>query len=124
MLAMQEILGSGRPSNGYDESYWHPLAHDNGVSGHAFMSSVLFISAADMMPNQPIFQAVLYASSMMTAWARIDENAHFLSEAALGWWMGYLACRAVNNTELAHRQITIQPVISPQMTGVGLMIQR
>jgi len=38
--------------------------------------------------------------------------------------MGYLACRAVNDTETAHRQITIQPVIGPEMTGVGVMYQR
>ena len=84
MLAMQEILGSGRPYNGYDQSHWKPFAHDNGVSGHAFMSSVLFISAADMMPNQPICQGVLYACSFMTAWARINDNMHFLSQAAPG----------------------------------------
>ena len=54
----------------------------------------------------------------------MNDNMHFLSQAGLGWWMGYLACRAVDNTEFAHRQITIQPVIGPQMTGVGLMIER
>jgi hypothetical protein len=56
-------------------------------------------------------------------WERIDLNAHFLSQAALGWWMGYLACDAVNHTELAKRHITILPVASPEMTGVGVMYQ-
>ena len=124
MLAMQEILGSGRPYNGYDQSYWKPFAHSNGVSGHAFMSSVLFISAADMMPDQPICQGALYACSFMTGWSRINDNMHFLSQVGLGWWMGYLACRAVDNTQTAHRMISIVPVVNQDMNGVGLVIER
>jgi hypothetical protein len=60
----------------------------------------------------------------MVPWERIDQNQHFLSQAALGWWMGYLACNAVNHTELARRQVMIVPIVSPEMNGVGVVLQR
>lgn len=122
MLVMQEILGSGRPSDTADNSYWHPFAHPNGVSGHAFIGSVPFITAAQMSDN-PLEKGFFYACSMMTAWSRINDDAHYLSEAALGWWMGYLACQAVNNTDLEKRQIMVQPMITPEMSGVGVVYQ-
>ena len=45
-----------------------------------------------------------YACSFVVPWERIDLNQHYLSQAALGWWMGYLACQAVNQTELTKAQ--------------------
>ena len=59
----------------------------------------------------------------MVPWERVDLNQHFLTQAALGWWMGYLACRAVNHTELADRHVMLMPMVTPEMTGVGLMFQ-
>ena len=70
------------------------------------MASCLFISAADMS-DQLVLKGFFYACSFMTPWERVDLNQHFLSQAALGWWMGYLACRAVNNTELADRHVVL-----------------
>ncbi len=123
MLAMQYLTGGSRPSSADSHSTWKPFSASNGVSGDAFMSSCLFISAADMT-DQPAFKVFFYACSFMVPWERIDLNEHFLSQAALGWWMGYLACRAVDQTELMKRNVMIVPVVSPEMTGVGIMIQR
>ena len=30
---------------------------------------------------------------------RINDNAHYLSQVWLGWWMAFLACESVNKTE-------------------------
>jgi hypothetical protein len=123
MLAMQELTGANRPSSPDPHSSWKPFSASNGVSGDAFMSSCLFISAADMT-DQPLAKGFFYACSFMVPWERIDLNQHFLSEAALGWWMGYLACRAVNQTELmTDRRVIFMPVINADMTGVGMTIK-
>ena len=123
MLAMQYLTGGSRPSSVHSHSTWQPFSASNGVSGDAFMSSCVFISAADMT-DQTASKVFFYACSFMVPWERVDLNQHFLSQAALGWWMGYLACRAVDQTELTKRNMMIVPVVSPQMTGVGMVFQR
>jgi hypothetical protein len=122
MLAMQYITGGSRPSFANGHSSWKPFSASNGVSGDAFLSSCMFITAADMS-DQIAWKGLFYACSFIIPWERIDLNDHYLSQAALGWWMGYLACQAVNNTELSKRNVMILPMVSPEMTGVGVMYQ-
>ena len=54
----------------------------------------MLITAADMT-DQPFWKGVFYAASAIIPWERVDLNDHFLSQALLGWWMGYVACQAV-----------------------------
>ncbi|MGA2067093.1 MAG: hypothetical protein ABSG86_19095 [Thermoguttaceae bacterium] len=122
MLAMQYLTGGSRPRDVGGHSSWQPFSASNGVSGDAFMSTCMFISAADMT-EQPLGKGFFYACSFVVPWERIDLNAHFFSQAALGWWMAYLACDAVNSTERAKRHVTIVPLASPEMTGIGVMYQ-
>ncbi len=86
MLAMQELLGSGRPSDTADHSYWHPFAASDGVSGHAYIGAVPFITAAKMSDDY-FEKGFFYACSTLTAWSRIDTDSHYLSQAcwAGGW---------------------------------------
>jgi membrane-associated phospholipid phosphatase len=121
MLLMQWTLGGARPSDGTN-SHWNPFENDHGVSGHAFMGSIPFITAANMVDN-PFAKGALFVCSTFTGWARIDENAHYLSQVWLGWWMGYLACQAVNETQHEDRHLKIVPLVSPDMTGVGVRYQ-
>ena len=123
MLAMQEILGASRPDSLDAHSSWRPFSADNGVSGHAFMGSVPFITAAQMT-DEPAAKGLLYACSFMTGWSRINDNAHYLSEVCLGWWMGYLACRSVNDTNYAKRQVQVLPMVTPEMSGIGVQVQQ
>ena len=122
MLAMQYITGGSRPSFADSHSSWKPFSASNGVSGDCFMNSCMLITAADMT-DQPFWKGVFYAASAIIPWERVELNDHFLSQALLGWWMGYVACQAVNNTELSKRNVMIVPMVSPQMTGVGVTFQ-
>ncbi|MGO8753412.1 MAG: hypothetical protein ACLQNE_46340 [Thermoguttaceae bacterium] len=122
MLLMQEVLGSGRPSDTADNSYWRPFQHDNGVSGHMFVGAVPFITAANMSDNIPE-KAFFYACSTLAGWSRINDDAHYLSEVWMGWGMAYLACQAVNKTQQENQHFTITPVVTPQMSGIGFIYQ-
>jgi len=123
VLLMQGLLGSGRPSDTADNSYWHPFRHDNGVSGHSFVGGVFFITAAQMSDN---FweQGLFYACSAMPAWSRINDNAHYLSQVWLGWSMAFLTCESVNTTQKENQSFRIVPVVTPEMTGLGFVYQR
>jgi len=125
MLFMQGLLGGSRPGEDPVGSGWKAFDDNNAVSGHAFMGAVPFITAAQMS-DRPLARAALYACSTLTAWSRVNDDAHYLSQACLGWWMAYMACRAVDGTQTARQTRTceIVPVATPEMAGVGVTVWR
>ena len=123
MLLMQYVTGAGRPGESEHGSYWQPFSDNNGVSGHAFMGSIPFITAARMVEN-PFAKATLYGLSTFTGWSRINDDDHYLSQVVLGWWMGYLACRAVDDTQQADKHLTLTPIATPGMVGVAMVFSR
>lgn len=121
-LLMQYGLGAARPSD-HGDSSWHPFKDSHGASGHAFISSVPFITAAKMTDDL-VLKSGLYFCSTLTGWSRINDDAHYFSQVVLGWWMGYLACAAVDETNLQNRRFHVAPVVTPEMTGFALMFSR
>jgi hypothetical protein len=123
MLVMQYLLGASRPGEASVGSQWKPFDDSNSVSGHAFVGAVPFITAAKMSHN-PWMKATFYTLSTFTAWSRVNDDDHYLSQACLGWWMAYLACRAADDTEHEDRCFTFTPLVTPEVTGVGMVVQR
>ena len=121
-LALQYLTGGGRPSEIEDESYWRPFRGSHGASGHAFMGAIPFLTLADMADN-PLSKFFYFACSPWAGVTRINDNVHYLSQVWLGWWMAYLACDAVNKTESQQSPLVITPLITPGMTGVGVIYQ-
>jgi len=123
MLLMQSLLGGSRPGEASVESQWKPFDDDNAVSGHAFVGAVPFITAAKMTENRWL-KSGLYLCSTFTAWSRVDHDRHYLSQVCLGWWMAYLACDAVDGTEQKDRCYEVAPVVTREVTGVGITVRR
>jgi hypothetical protein len=95
MFVTQHLTGASRPEERENASHWRPLHDNNGVSGHAFVAAVPFITIARMSRN-PLIRYASYAASILTAWSRVNDNAHFTSQVMLGWYMGYEAVEAVS----------------------------
>lgn len=123
MLAMQWVTGASRPGETSASSHWKPFDDTNGVSGHAFMGAVPFLSAAKMTDN-PYWKAGLYFASTLPGVSRINDDRHYSSQVILGWWMAYLAASAVDETQLADKHLTIGPTILPDGVGVGIEYRR
>lgn len=117
---LQPGLGSGRPYTG--DSHWSPLDYNNGVSGHAFVGAVPFLTAASMTDNYAL-KALLIAGSFGPAWSRIQSDDHYLSQVLLGWAIAYLAVDAVNLTECQSRCLRVVPVNLPQGVGLGVRVE-
>lgn len=111
VLIFQVILGASRP-NEDNGSHWHPFKDNNGVSGHSFMGSVPFLTAAKMTKNH-FFKYSFYAASTLTGLSRINDNKHYFSQFILGWWMGYLA---VNSVDLK------KVYFAPSSNGIGIIV--
>jgi len=118
MLFMQFMLGASRPGETNHSSHWMPFEDTNSVSGHAFIGAVPFITAAKMT-DSVVLKSGLYACSTLTGYSRINDNCHYLSQVVLGWWMAYLACEAIDQTELNHRGMMIMPIASNDSVGFG-----
>ena len=117
MYASQFLTGGSRPGEVIDSSFWRPFSDNNGVSGHAFVGAIPFLSAA-MMADDPWLKAGFYGASTLAGLSRINDDAHYTSQAILGWWFAYLAAAAVNATEDETRAWSI--VSMPTRDGVML----
>jgi membrane-associated phospholipid phosphatase len=98
LLAFQQLTGGSRPTEISEGSEWHPLHDNNGISGHSFMGSLPFITAAKMTDNRGL-KLIYYAGSTLAPLSRVNDNAHYPSQVALGWWMAYLAASAIDATD-------------------------
>ena len=122
----QSLLGSERPNSGNEKgSYWRPFHEDHAVSGHSFIGAMPFITAAQMVEN-PWLKGVFYTCSVLPAWSRVNDNAHYLSQAVLGWYLAYLSVRAVSQTEGTRlpKGLTIFPIAEGRYVGFGALYRR
>ncbi len=112
LLAAQQLTGGSRPAERDNAAHWRPFSDNNGVSGHAFIGAVPFITLAHMSDNTALRDSA-YAASALAAWSRINDDAHFASQALLGWYMAYEATDAVAQSAARdHRpreEVTIEP---------------
>jgi len=120
LIFMQFATGASRPNEG-DGSQWRPFNDNNSVSGHAFMGSLPFINGA-MMTDEPLLKGTLYVCSTFTGLSRVNDDAHYMSQAMLGWWMSYLACRSVDGTEEDDSGFQLIPLAHPEGTGIGAIL--
>ena len=115
-LAGQRILGGSRPDE-ENGSNWQPFSDNNAVSGHSFIGAVPFINAAKMVEFVPA-KCMLYAASGLCAYSRVNDEAHYLSQALLGWWMAYLAASVVDQNISADAP-RVRPVYRREYSGAA-----
>jgi hypothetical protein len=118
-LLGQYILGGGRPTSG--TSKWFNGKY-NGISGHAFAGAIPFITAAQMTDNFWI-KSIFYICSTFTMLSRIHDDAHYISQGLLGWYIAYLAVRAVSQSEgrKLPKGLTLFPIIEKNNVGAGFI---
>lgn len=121
VFVMQNLLGGDRPIEG--STTWTPFKHDHAVSGHAYVGATPFIMAAKMT-DKLWLKIFFYTFSTFPAWSRINDGMHSLSQVGLGWFMAYMACEAVaetNHTRVANYAFT--PIFSGDTIGVNFMLK-
>jgi hypothetical protein len=117
LIIMQQITGGSRPTETDESSEWHSFRDNNGISGHAFMGSLPFITAAKMTENRG-YKLLFYAGSTIAPLSRINDNAHYPSQVALGWWMAYLAASAIDATESPNARWRFYPYSTGDSSGM------
>lgn len=120
LLATQILTGGSRPEEKNHNSQWRPFQDDNGVSGHSFMGAVPFLTIARMYDDNPYIKYLAYAGSFFTAWSRVNDNAHYTSQAALGWYMAYESVDSVFDSDSTQKSYSIAPMFKEG--GYGLQV--
>ena len=120
LVILQHLTGGSRPTETNESSEWHPMRDNNGISGHAFMGSLPFITAAKMTDNRG-YKFLFYAGSAIAPLSRVNDNAHYPSQIALGWWMAYLAASAIDATDNPNARWRFQPYSTGD--GTGMMVE-
>jgi membrane-associated phospholipid phosphatase len=122
LYVLQWTTGASRPDESSAGSKWKPFQDANGVSGHAFIGAVPFLAAADMVES-PLLKGTLYVCSTFTAFSRMTDNAHFPSQAFLGWYLAWASARAVDATEMRFADMEVRVVPLPMADLGGMAVE-
>ncbi|HEY2881444.1 MAG TPA: phosphatase PAP2 family protein [Pirellulales bacterium] len=122
LVTLQYVTGASRPGQTSAGSHWTPFKSTHGVSGHAFVGSVPFFTAAEMTDFIPL-KIGFYAMGSAAGISRIYTDSHYLSQVGLGWWLAYFSTVAVSDTVFAEHAWQLVPLPSNDATGVAIMYQ-
>lgn len=113
-LFIQYATGASRPEEG--GSGWKPFRGNNGLSGHAFVGAVPFITAAKMQDSMAM-KTLFYGLSVLPGLSRMNDEKHYFSQVALGWWLAYLSANVIENRDE-------QPFVrvAPFLNGFGFTL--
>jgi hypothetical protein len=119
MLATQYVIGGSRPGESTSGSDWKLLNDHNGVSGHAFMGAVPFLTAAQMT-EEPWLKLFLYVGSTLVPLSRVNDDDHYTSQAFLGWWFAVLATKAIDSGYSNDSSWNFAPWLAPGTSGFAI----
>jgi hypothetical protein len=72
------------------------------------------------MTENPWLKATFYAGSTLAPLSRVNDDAHYPTQAALGWWFAFLAATAIDTTEKSSDPWHLCPGLSSGEPGVTL----
>jgi hypothetical protein len=114
----QLVVGASRPEENRG-ARWRPFQDDNGISGHSFMGALPFLTAANLTESRLAKTGLIFCSTL-PAWSRLQDDAHYLSQAVLGWGLAYLACRSVDQADRQMNQWQLHPTLIEHGAGGDL----
>ena len=105
MTVLKHVVGRSRPNEDVGAFHFHPftsLKDSAGVetrgafpSGHTTAAFAVATSLADDI-NSPVADILLYTAATGTAFSRINDNRHWLSDTAFGAALGIFTAKVVN----------------------------
>jgi membrane-associated phospholipid phosphatase len=105
MEAIKRVVGRSRPNEGVGAFSFHPFtslkdsagAETRGAmpSGHVTAAFAVATSLSDDIKS-PLVHVLLYTAATGTAFSRINDNRHWLSDTAMGAVLGIFTAKVVN----------------------------
>ena len=123
LVLTQRLTGGSRPGESGEDSHWKPLKDDNGVSGHAFVGAVPFLTLAHMYDDKILLKYLFYTASFFPGLSRINDNMHYPSQVALGWYLAWEATGAVCKSNQQEQKLSVVPFIGNNSYYVLVQIE-
>ncbi len=93
--SLKFITGRFRPDEASSQYIFQPFSnHDAFPSGHATMAFALATSLSEEI-RRPWASAVLYAGATGTAWSRLNDHKHWLSDVLAGAMIGVTSAKVM-----------------------------
>lgn len=93
---LKPVLGRRRPFGTTNAFDFHPFTdHQSLPSGHTTMAFALATGISDEVRFLPLTIG-LYSAATLTAWSRINDNRHWVSDAAAGALIGVASAKLMN----------------------------
>jgi membrane-associated phospholipid phosphatase len=128
LYAMKVLVGRSRPNENVGAFSFHPftsLKDSAGIetrgsmpSGHVTAAFAVATSLADDIKS-PLVKVLLYAAASGTAFSRLNDNRHWLSDAGMGVVLGVSTAKVVSGH---WRIFGLHPpgfLVTPAGAGVG-----
>jgi membrane-associated phospholipid phosphatase len=94
--AIKFSVGRARPSETDDPYAFKPFSgNDAFPSGHATLAFALATSLSDEI-HKPWISAVLYTGAAGTAWSRLNDQRHWLSDVLMGGAIGITGAKVMS----------------------------
>lgn len=94
-VAIKRLTGRLRPAETSDPFLFKPFSdHDSFASGHATMAFALATSLSHEIGNRWA-TAALYTFATGTAWSRMNDRRHWLSDVLAGAAVGFTAAKII-----------------------------
>jgi hypothetical protein len=75
------------------------------------------------MSENPYQKAIFYGLSTFTGLARINDDEHYFSQVALGWFLAYLSCAVVEKgNDRQEGRANVQFAAVPK--GIAITVQK
>jgi hypothetical protein len=115
LWSCQYGLGAARPTDNTHGPRWKPLADENSASGHAFMAAIPWLTwlTAARAAGQRWVKGLAGVGSTLTAWSRINDSKHYLSQVLLGYGIAWNAVEAVMSGQPPQESASCNPAVGP-----------
>jgi membrane-associated phospholipid phosphatase len=116
------VIGRGRPTDGHGAYNFQPFSgQDSFSSGHTTEAFVL-ASVITEHYNAPWVQVTSYGLASAVGYARLNNNRHWPSDVLAGATIGTFVGKTVVHFNRKHRQISIQPIVGPDIHGAEVSL--
>jgi membrane-associated phospholipid phosphatase len=94
--ALKLTVGRQRPLVGEEQYVFHPFSSTDAFpSGHTTVAFALAASVSDEIHSTPVTIG-LYSLATLTAWSRLNDNKHWLTDVLAGAAIGVTSAKLMN----------------------------
>jgi membrane-associated phospholipid phosphatase len=114
------VIGRGRPTDGHGAYNFRPFSgQDSFSSGHTTEAFALASVISEHYESLWV-QVPAYGLASAVGYARLNNNRHWPSDVLAGAAIGTFVGKTVVRFNQKHRQVSIQPLVGPDIRGAQM----